>query len=64
MGSAPEVTRTAQLLWGRIPLAYQAVSVHTDHLESYYNVFPPQQHHATYQRGPTNHVERFNNTLR
>jgi IS1 family transposase len=37
---------------------------HTDHLESYDNVFPAARHQTSYSRGPTNHVERFNNTLR
>jgi len=55
---------TAQQLWSRIPAAYRQGNLHTDHLESDRNVFPSKQHHATYQRGPTNHVERFNNTLR
>lgn len=53
-------TATARRLWSRIPSAY----LHTDHLESYHNVLPPKQHHATYHWSPTNHVERFNNTLR
>ena len=60
----PRSDAMAQLLWSRIPAAYRQGSPHTDHLESDHNVLPPQQHHATYQRGPTNHVERFNNTLR
>ena len=55
---------TARLLWQRIPAAYRAGNLHTDHLESYHNVFPARQHYATYGRGPTHHIERFNNTLR
>lgn len=60
----PRSDATARLLWSRIPAAYRAGSLHTDHLESYHNVLPPEQHRATYHRGSTNHVERFNNTLR
>ena len=55
---------TARLLWQRVPAAYRADSLHTDFLESYPKVFPPGQHHATYGRGPTHHIERFNNILR
>lgn len=36
----------------------------TDHLESDHNVLPTTQHRATYSKGTTNHIERFNNTLR
>ena len=60
----PRSDARAQLLWRRIPPAYPAARFHTDHLESDHNVFPPKQHHATYGRGPTNPIERFNNTLR
>ncbi|HCK81814.1 MAG TPA: IS1 family transposase [Candidatus Competibacteraceae bacterium] len=56
---------TARLLWERIPPAYRRGLLCTDHLESYHNVLPAQQHRACYpKRGLTNHVERFNNTLR
>lgn len=60
----PRSDATARLLWSRIPATYRQGNLYTDHLESYHNVFPPKQHHATCHRGPTNHVERFNNTLR
>lgn len=60
----PRSDATARLLWSRIPTAYRTGNLSTDHLESYHNVLPPQQHHATYGRGPTNYIERFNNTLR
>ena len=60
----PRSDATARLLWGRLPAAYRTSHLHTDHLESYHNVFPPEQHYATYHWGPTNQVERFNNTLR
>lgn len=61
----PRDDATARLLWERIPLAYRRSPLCTDHLESYHNVLPADQHHARYpKRGLTNHIERFNNTLR
>jgi IS1 family transposase len=60
----PRDDATAQLLWSRIPPAYRQGPLCTDHLESYHNVLPAAQHRAAYSKGPTNHVERFNNTLR
>ena len=55
---------TARLLWSRVPSAYRQGPLHTDHLESYHNILPAAQHRAACSKGPTNHVERFNNTLR
>ena len=61
----PRNDATARLLWARIPPAYRQSLLYTDHLESYHNVLPAGQHQARYpKRGPTNHIERFNNTLR
>jgi len=61
----PRDDATARLLWERIPPAYRQSLLYTDHLESYHSVLPTGQHHARYpRRGATNHVERFNNTLR
>lgn len=60
----PRDDATARLLWERIPLAYRQSRLDTDHLESYCNVLPAAQHRAAYTQGPTNHLERFNNTLR
>ena len=61
----PRNDATARLLWARIPPAYRQGLLYTDHLESYHNVLPAGQHQARYpKRGPTNHIERFNNTLR
>ena len=49
----------------RIPPAYRQGPLYTDHLESYHNALPAGQHQARYpKRGPTHHIERFNNTLR
>lgn len=55
---------TARQLWHHIPAAYRAGKLDTDHLENYHTIFPLDQHHATYARGSTNPIERFNNTLR
>lgn len=56
---------TTRVLWTRIPEGYRQGVFRTDHLESDHNVLPSTQHQASYsKRGPTNHVERFNNTLR
>ncbi|HRD68349.1 MAG TPA: IS1 family transposase [Candidatus Competibacter sp.] len=61
---APRRDATARLLWSRLPTAYCQGPLQTDHLESDHNVLPPAQHQASDYRGPTDHVERFNNTLR
>ena len=61
----PRDDATARLLWDRIPLAYRQSLLYTDHLESYHNILPANQHDADYpKRGSTNRIERFNNTLR
>jgi insertion element IS1 protein InsB len=53
-------------LWAKVPEAYQRRAVfHTDLYEVYKGVIPPEQHKPiTKQARKTNHVERFNNTLR
>ena len=61
----PRDDATARLLWDRIPLAYRQSPLDADHLESDHNILPANPHYADYpKRGPTNHIERFNNTLR
>lgn len=61
----PRDDATARQLYARIPAAYRQGLLYTDQLESYHNVLPSTQHRATYaKRGPTNHIERFNNTVR
>ena len=58
----PRDDATARLLWDRIPLAYRRSPLYTDPLESDHKSLPTTQHHADYpKRGPTNHMERFNN---
>jgi insertion element IS1 protein InsB len=57
---------SATELWAKIPSVYRDQAMfHTDHYEAYTGVIPAQQHRAiTKQARKTNHIERFNNTLR
>ncbi len=52
-----------RLLWQRIPPTYRTGLLFTDFWDAYQKVLPQEQHRAT-GKGETNHVERFNNTLR
>jgi len=58
--------QSAEALWGKIPAAYREHAVfYTDQYEVYKSVIPPVQHRAITKRAcKTNHVERFNCTLR
>jgi IS1 family transposase len=57
--------RTCRLLWERIPLALRRALVFTDFWEAYQKVVPVGQHIACGKgSGQTNHIERWNNTLR
>ena len=52
-------------LWDKIPPPYKRGQIFTDFYASYGQVVPEQQHYAcAKQDGQTNHVERFNLTLR
>jgi insertion element IS1 protein InsB len=53
-------------LWAKIPAVYQQqATFYTDLYEVYKGVIPPAQHKAiTKKARKTNHVERFNNTMR
>ena len=53
-------------LWTNIPLVYrEQATFHTDQYAVYKGVIPAEQHRAiTKQARKTNHIERFNNTLR
>src|SRR4249919_946583 len=53
-------------LWTKIPLAYrQHATFYTDQYVVYAGVIPAAQHRAIHKLGhTTNHIERFNNTLR
>jgi insertion element IS1 protein InsB len=57
---------SAKALWGMIPEVYQDhATFHTDQYEVYRGVIPAERHKAiTKQARKTNHIERFNNTLR
>ena len=56
----------AQALWDSLPEAHrQSAAFHTDFWEAYRKVFPEDRHTAVgKETGLTNHIERFNNTLR
>jgi insertion element IS1 protein InsB len=58
--------RSAKRLWAKIPRAYrQHATFYTDQYVVYEGVIPAAQHRAISKLArKTNHVERFNNTLR
>src|SRR5512134_3381755 len=57
---------SAVQLWGQVPEVYRQQAIfHTDLYEVYKGIIPAEQHRAITNRArKTNHVERFNNTLR
>jgi insertion element IS1 protein InsB len=57
---------SAKALWANIPLVYrEQATFHTDQYEAYKEVIPADRHKAiTKKARKTNHIERFNNTLR
>jgi IS1 family transposase/transposase-like protein len=56
---------SARALWKKLPQAVQKYGLfHTDDWESYKTVIPQEQHLYCKQKQYTNHVERFNCTLR
>ena len=56
----------AEGLWKSIPNEYKDNSVfYTDFWDAYNTVLPNDKHHAVgKETGLTNHIERFNNTMR
>lgn len=56
----------AEAFWNSLPLVYrQSAVAYTDFWESYVTVIPPDRHRAVGKgSGQTNHIERFNCTLR
>jgi insertion element IS1 protein InsB len=56
----------AESLWNALPLVYRENAVcYTDFWESYETIIPPEQHRAVgKESGETNHIERFNCTMR
>jgi insertion element IS1 protein InsB len=57
---------SAKELWAKIPLVYrEQATFHTDQYEAYTGVVPAERYKAiTKKARKTNHIERFNNTLR
>ena len=57
---------SAKALWSELPEVYQEHAIfHTDQYEVYNGVIPAERHKAiTKQARKTNHIARFNNTLR
>lgn len=56
---------SCQLLWAKVPKEYKTKMCYSDFWHSYRQVIPHDQHQAcAKQEGQTNHVERFNLTLR
>ena len=63
VGDRSEVT--CQRLWDGVPQAYKAAFCYSDFWRAYQAVRPEAQHQAVGKAsGKTNHVERWNNTLR
>lgn len=56
----------AHALWNSLPAVYRQCAVcYTDFWEAYKKVLPSKRHQAVgKETGLTNHIERFNNTLR
>lgn len=56
---------TCRRLWQRMPESYRRLHTYSDFWQAYQNVVPEEQHEAVGKdSGQTNHIERFNNTLR
>jgi insertion element IS1 protein InsB len=56
---------TCRQLWRTIPEVYKQGACFTDFWDAYQAVIPAEQHEAVgKETGLTNHLERFNNTLR
>jgi IS1 family transposase len=57
--------RFCRALWDKIPSAYKQGLIFSDFWEAYESMVPKEQHRACgKEEGQTNHVERFNLTLR
>ena len=56
---------TCRELWERIPTEYKASRTYSDFWDAYRKVFPEDTHQSVgKESGQTNHIERWNNTLR
>ena len=57
--------KTCEKLWKRIPLSYRGCHSYSDLWDAYEKVFPKETHRSVgKESGQTNHVERWNCTLR
>ena len=57
--------QTCRRLWSRLPKEYRHRRSYSDFWQAYQNVLPAHTHHpVSKSSGETNHIERFNNTLR
>ena len=57
--------KSCQLLWDAIPDGYKCLHSYSDFWDAYQKVFPKETHRSVgKESGLTNHVERWNNTLR
>lgn len=57
--------QTCRQLWERIPDSYRQCHTFSDFWEAYQLVFPAETHRSVGKaQGETNHMERWNNTLR
>lgn len=58
-------TQTCQQLYDKLPTEYKLCKSYSDFWDAYKAVFPKETHQALgKEAGQTNHVERWNNTLR
>jgi len=56
---------TCQKLWQAIPEAYKHCQTYSDFWNAYANIFPKETHQSVGKdSGQTDHMERWNNTLR
>jgi len=55
---------TCRVLWQRIPASYKTSLCYSDFWAAYTQVVPAPQHDRSERRGKTNHIERYNNTMR
>lgn len=61
----PRDQLSCQMVWDKIPTSYQGGLCYTDFYASYKSVLPEEQHQPSAKKdGQTNHIERFNLTLR
>jgi len=58
-------SQSCQQLYNKLPESYKQCKSYSDFWDAYQNVFPKATHQALgKEAGQTNHVERWNNTLR